>query len=56
MPDHLRTLGQPVDDEIERARFDAGLQSLGGNSAFVQREMVCKNLGAGLGKRDKMAE
>jgi hypothetical protein len=25
MPDHLRTLGQPVDDEIERAWFDAGL-------------------------------
>ena len=50
MPDHLRALGQPVDDEIDRARFDAGPQSLGGDSAFAQREVVCKNLDAGLGK------
>ena len=48
MPNRLRALGQSVDHDIEGGRLDAGLQSIRGNPALAQREVVREDLDAGL--------
>jgi hypothetical protein len=56
MPDHLRTLGQPVDDEIERAWFDAGLHRSEEIPRWRSEKLSAKISAPAWASWDKMAE